>query len=220
LEGYVIRRTSRWVHPSALPVQVGLPIIYKNGQIGGSPQATARFLPHQHVATIVSTVVSRLRNHCLLHNHHRVVVKFKQLLVKAAYYYAVSKNDWFLDRFIALSKEGLEIRRKPIVGLLSKFLTRMDDYNRFVYSQVCFQTNWLYSRACWPRDKSKWFLYTDESRLNPKFKSVEFQKRAMREVSKRITLLTDRPILGVIPHPIRFLKLTDFGKTLTNIFHC
>lgn len=185
LEGIEVKRTSRWIDGPQLISEYNIPYIDKWGRISGSTFATVRCSPQQFVATIVATVTQRLKRIATRYNGHGAVIRNSKLLVKAAYYYAVSKNDWFRSRFVELSKSIRENRR-IMNGLTFKFLAKMDDYTRFVYSQVYFQTNWLFSRAQWPRDKSRFFSKSKtfhESGL----KGTREQWRALRMVSVRIS---------------------------------
>lgn len=185
LEGIELRRTERWIDGPQITSEYTIPYIDRWGRITGSSFATVRCSPQQYVATIVATVTQRLKQFAARKNGHGAVIRNSKLLVKAAYYYAVSKNDWFRSRFLELSKSIGENRR-TMNGLLNKFLAKMDDYTRFVYSQVYFQTNWLFSRAEWPRDKSRFFKLSKtfhESGL----KETREQWRALRMVSIRIS---------------------------------
>lgn len=187
LEGVEIKRSDRWIVGPQLTSEYNIPFIDRWGQITGSTFATVRCSPQQYVATIVATVLQRLKQIVYCKNGHRGVVSHSKLLLKAAYYYAVSKNDWFRARFVELSKSIGE-NYKAMHGLTSKFLAKTDDYTRFVYSQVYFQTNWLYSRARWPRDKSIFFSKSSTFQKSG-LKETREQWRALRTVSVRISSL-------------------------------
>jgi hypothetical protein len=77
--------------------------------------------------------------------------------------------------------------------ILKKFLCTLDENKRFVYSQVYFQTNWLYTRALAPRDKSIWFRIHSkgEGLFSPEVHAYK-TKKAIREVSCDIALFTLR----------------------------
>jgi len=114
--------------------------------------------PVQVVATTVATILSRIRRHVVTHNSYSVLVKHRRLILRSAYYYAVSHNSWFWDRILVLTK-NLEKNKNIIYSLTVRFMSKLDDYNRFVYSQVCSQTNWLLFRGRYPsarRDKSNY----------------------------------------------------------------
>jgi len=132
-----------------------IPYIDKLGAFTGHDLATVRCSPSQYVATVTATILDRLRKRATQYNNHKVVNKHRSLLTGAAYYYSISKNSWFLDRVLALLK-NLEENQRIIWKILKKFLCTLDENKRFVYSQVYFQTNWLYTRALAPRDKSIW----------------------------------------------------------------
>jgi hypothetical protein len=197
LEGVEIKRTSRWIDGPQMTSEYTIPYIDKWGRITGSSFATVRCSPQQYVATIVATVSQRLKQIATRYNGYGDVVRNSKLLVKAAYYYAVSKNDWFRARFVELSK-NLGENRRTMYGFTTNFLAKMDDYTRFVYSQVYFQTNWLFSRAQWPRDKSSFFKNSRTFRENGLNGSRE-QWRALRTVSVRISSMCPNHFKGKLP---------------------
>ncbi|BDB16248.1 hypothetical protein [Aspergillus creber narnavirus 1] len=186
LDGVEIKRSERWCYGPQIQSEYRIPFINRWGFISGSTFATVRCTPQQYIATVISTLVKRFRNIAIRHIGHRGVIKIKALLVKAAYYYSVSKNDWYRRRIVELLKGE---NRRAIFGLTMNYLSKMDDYTRFVYSQVNFQTNWLFSRALVPRDKSKFFS------LSPTFqksglKETRLQWKAFRLISVRISSLS------------------------------
>lgn len=187
LEGVEVKRSERWIDGPRITSEYAIPFIDRWGRITGSTFATVRCSPQQYIATIIATLVRRFRNIAMRKTPHGVVVRFKELLVKAAYYYAVSKNDWFHGRLVELLKHFGE-NRKTIHGITIKYLAKTDDYTRFVYSQVYFQTNWLFSRALGPRDKSLFFRFSRTFRecgLNGRIK----QWQAIRSTSVRVSSL-------------------------------
>lgn len=189
LDGVSIKRSERWCNGPKIISSYQIPYINRLGKFTGSSFATVRCSPSQYVATVVATLLARLKSFALRHQGHSVVVRNKVLLAKAAYYYAVSKNNWFHDRLIALI-HNLEKNKKAIRGLLKRFMSKMDDYTRFVYSQVNFQTNWLFSRAGWPRDKSIFFERSVQFLRDSKgFEQSYMQWRAFRLTSVRMSHL-------------------------------
>lgn len=156
--GLVLRTSDRWINARQTKSEMSLPLIDKKGKFTGSTLVRTRCTALSFIATVVATIANRLSQHISRSNNqgHRTVVRYKRLIVQSAYYYAISKNNWFLDRFLFLSR-NLEKNRRAAQSLLMKFLTRLDDNKRFVYCQVSFQTNWLLFRAHRPRDKSIFF---------------------------------------------------------------
>lgn len=188
LDGVAIKRSGRWFNGPKILSTYQIPHIDSWGRFTGCNYASVRCSPQQFVATVVSTLIQRFRSRALRYNQHHVVVANSKLLAKAAYYYAVSKNNWFHGRFRSLLK-NLSKGKKAIRGLLARFMLKMDDYTRFVYSQVNFQTNWLSSRAGWPRDKSIFFRNSKCFNSNEKLHAEFQQYKAIRLISVRISHL-------------------------------
>jgi hypothetical protein len=156
--GLQVKKSKRWATDKVPSGPYKLPYISKCGKFTGVSLGTFSSSPVQVVATVVATILSRARHWVHQHNSYSVVVKHRRLILRSAYYYAVSHNSWFWDRFLFLSKE-LEKNKNIIYSLSVRFMSKMDDYNRFVYSQVCIQTNWLLFRGRYPsarRDKSNY----------------------------------------------------------------
>lgn len=152
-----IKKSYRWAERGPLIEGAKFPLISSVGKYTGVSVLEADCRPCQLVATVVSTIASRLESHLMKHQGKDIMIKHKWLTVRAAYLYAVTKNGWFIDRFLALSRSNSwKVSKRAILGLLKKFSRRMDAYNRFVYDQVSFQTYWLSSRGprVAPRDKS------------------------------------------------------------------
>jgi hypothetical protein len=81
-----------------------------------------------------------------------VVRGYQRVILRAAAYYTLSKNSYFMDRILFFLR-NLEKNGKTIHKTTLYFLSRGSEDKRFVYSQVCYQTNWLIFRAVRPRDK-------------------------------------------------------------------
>jgi hypothetical protein len=211
--GYEVRETKRWADDGQKESKFRLPFIETKGHFSGVALATVSCEPQQFVASTVSTIASRLRKHCMLHNENHMVYRVRNLIVRSAYYYMVSRNDWFLDRFLVLSKD-LKKNVGSISHHLARFISRLDEYNRFVYSQVSFQTNWLFTRALRPRDKSNFFLYSNAGTLCPLYRNSEWRKRAMRHVSRCVTSLKANYFRPTLIHyrgePLRVTKLGNY----------
>jgi hypothetical protein len=105
-------------------------------------------------ATTVSTIASRLLRYASKHNHSKVVGRHRRLILRSAAYYALSKNSYYMDRFLYFLR-GLGERSRPAHAALVSNIVKLDANKRFVYSQACYQANWLLTRALKPRDKSK-----------------------------------------------------------------
>lgn len=152
IPGLQVKKSKRWATEQVPSGAYKLPYISKCGKFTGVSLGTFSSTPTQVVATIMATILSRARHWVYNHNSYSAVVKHRRLIIRSAYYYAVSHNSWFWDRFLFLSKE-IEKNKNIICALSLRFMSKLDDYNRFVYSQVCVQTNWLLFRGRYPSDR-------------------------------------------------------------------
>jgi len=154
VRGLNLKRSKRW--SDAFPRMGGgyeLPLIDRLGRFTGSSVYTLACEPADVLSTTVATVFSRLKRYAFAHNSAREVARLLRVILKAAAYYTLSKNSYYMDRLLYLLRT-ISRNGNRIHPLTLKFMTKMDADKRFVYSQVCHQTNWLIFRACRPRDKS------------------------------------------------------------------
>jgi hypothetical protein len=158
IPGLRVKKSERWAPDMPLVIEDSpLPLIDRVGKFTGVTRLRVPCTVPQYIATTVATVASRLETHLIKHQGHRVAVKHRWLSARIAYYYSVTKNEWFIDRFLAVSRSSSwEKGKKAIFFVLRKFVAKLDAYNRFVYGQVCLQTHWLLTRGLKsvPRDKS------------------------------------------------------------------
>jgi len=195
--GLEVRKSRRWIEDTFSPKGDKLysfPYQSIKGKFSGCRQITTKCFPSQYISTVLATTVKRLREHCLKFNKPSRVHNNRTLLVKVAFYYCVSKNSWFWDRIISLTRD-LKARGRFIHSFVKKFMLKMDGYSRFVYNQAKFQANWFYARATWPRDKSKY--QSDPAKILPAGKtSVEYRiRKALTLVSARFESLCPSTIL-------------------------
>jgi hypothetical protein len=158
IRGFRIKSSKRWLEcgPSAsgwLP----LPHIDRLGKFTGTSQCLWQCAPQQWFATVVATVAKRLCSYARRHNKSYICSRYYAVLSRVAGYYVLTKNCYVMDRILYFLR-NLKNRGKLIHPLLLSFVAKLDENKRFVYSQVCYQTNWLLFRATKPRDKSK-FVY-------------------------------------------------------------
>lgn len=154
--GFIQKRSTRWLDCAPLAQSwLPIPLINRNGKLSGHTLCRWNCEPAQWIASVVSTVTSRLRRYALKHNKGYIVSRYQRLFTRVSGYYVLTRNDYLMDRILYLLR-NLEEKGKYIHRVLLNYLTRLDDNKRFVYSQVSYQTNWLLFRACRrPRDKSK-----------------------------------------------------------------
>jgi hypothetical protein len=153
-KGINMLTSNRWLRCMKSPnSSADLPYIDKLGRFTGSTIYRANISPQGFISTVVSTISKRLRFQVARHNPiHQCNIR-QSLITKCAAYYALTKNSYFMDRFLVLSK-NLRENYKTISSLLHRFSRKLDAHKWFVYGHVCLQTQWLTLRAARPRDKS------------------------------------------------------------------
>lgn len=157
VRGLNLRRSKRWLdaYPRIGGAAYSLPLIDRLGRFTGASAYTLACNPSDVLSTTVATIHSRLKRYAHAHNRSRTVSKHLRLLLKVAAYYALTKNSYYMDRILYLIRHLEEKDTgKRIHATTLKYLVKCDADIRFVYGQVCYQTNWLIFRACRPRDKS------------------------------------------------------------------
>lgn len=153
VRGTTLKRSKRW--SMCFPGIGGpyqLPLIDRLGRFTGASVYTLACEPADVLSTTVATVYSRLKRYAGAHNKNFVVNRYLREILRAAAYYVISKNSYFMDRILFFLR-NLERNGKQVHKTTLYFLARCNADKRFVYGQVCFQTNWLIFRACQPRDK-------------------------------------------------------------------
>lgn len=141
-----------------------LPHIDRLGRFTGASKYTLACNPADVVSITVSTVYSRLKRYASAHNGSRVANKYLREILRVAAYYSLTKNSYYMDRILCFLRD-LKKYGRLIHKVTLNFLAKCDADKRFVYGQVCYNTNWLIFRACRPRDKS----HNLDSRLHPSF---------------------------------------------------
>jgi len=151
--GMEIRKSNRWADCPLVSRYI-LHYYNKLGQNTGCQLASVRCTPQQFIATTISTILNRLSCRVRCNNDMRRTKIDRVQLSSIAFIYAYTKNNWFLDRILALLK-NYKRNKKAIQGIVMKFVSKFDENTRFVHGQVKYQTCWLYTRGLRPRDKSK-----------------------------------------------------------------
>lgn len=162
IRGLSLRRSKRWL--TTVPVvrnRFELPLIDRLGRFTGETIYSLVCDPADVLSTTISTVFSRLWRYANAHNKYDVCAPRRRDILRAAVYYVLQKNSYFMDRILVflrdLGKLGKLIHRTTL-----KFLSKCDADKRFVYGQACYNANWLIFRACKPRDKSHYKINTTE----------------------------------------------------------
>lgn len=153
-KGISIRNSIRWLDCMKSPSGgFNVPFIDRLGRYTGHSLYKWACDPRSLIATTVSTISKRLVDYCRRHNPWYVVKRNLSRIVRASAYYAMSKNAYMWDRVLFFAR-NLEKNGSLLHRVTLFFVSKLDDHKRFVYSHVCFQTQWLLFRAKWPRDKS------------------------------------------------------------------
>lgn len=149
-----VKKSAKWLTDQKFPSGgLTIPFIDKRGKFTGSNCYRVDWNPASVIATVSSTIYKRIRSWVLNKNKSPKKHNYQDLLMRCAGYYAISKNNYFWDRILYLTKNIVK-NRKAINSLLYSFATKLDAHKWFVYGHVCLQTKWLTSRALRPRDKS------------------------------------------------------------------
>lgn len=137
------------------PKPFDIPFIDERGKFTGCTLYKACLSSQSFLATVISTVSSRLRGWARSHNR----IKFKSknhleyLITRSSTLYSLTKNSYMMDRLLVLFKD-FERHKKAIAGIVACFASKLDANKGFIYGQACSHAHWLTSRASRPRDKS------------------------------------------------------------------
>lgn len=154
IRGAKIRNSKRWISGIPAPsTALDFPYIDKLGRFTGTTLFKWSCDPRSFVGSVVSTIANRIIDRAKHYNDMNLVVRNSDRIVRAAYYYSISKNSYFWDRILFFTK-NLEKYGKLIQTLVLKYVLKTDAHKRFVYGHVCSQTQWLLFRVERPRDKS------------------------------------------------------------------
>lgn len=154
IKGLNMLTSKRWISHQRFPTaDVELPLIDRLGRYTGGVLYKCSLQPQSYISVVISTIFRRVKTRLLRTNHISEVNKRQNILLKCCAYYALTKNNYFFDRFTALSK-NLADGWRTIKSILHRNVIKLDAHKWFVYGHVCLQTQWLTSRALRPRDKS------------------------------------------------------------------
>jgi hypothetical protein len=158
-----MKRSKRWLECAPSFDWKPFPLISRLGKRTGLTLFWWQCSLPDWIASMSSTISNRILSYIARFKENRdIMSSYRSVILKAAGYYALTNNEYFMDRLLYFCR-NLRQRGKLIHRTLLCFLSKMDENKRFVYSQVSYQTNWLLFRAASrPRDKSK-FKYLESS---------------------------------------------------------
>jgi hypothetical protein len=107
----------------------------------------------QMIGSLVSTKFDRMMAILNKRFPWREAKAFREQAFSAAAVSVITQSSWVIDRFLGISRNPK--KRKISQRIISGSVRRLDDIQRFVYSQVWKQAYWLSTRSERPRDKSK-----------------------------------------------------------------
>lgn len=153
LTGMVTRTSLRWFrHWGSERKPRSIPYVEKSGKFSAHELLVWDSYPEQVVASLTSTVYTRLLKiwRKRKERFRDVKPRDRQLLLKVAALYVTCHSDYFMDRALAcLHRPG------PLSSLVTCFVRKLDDKFWFVYSQICYQINWLTLQSLGISDKSR-----------------------------------------------------------------
>lgn len=154
IRGAKIRNSKRWIHGTTQPLTgLSFPYIDHLGRYTGTTLFKWSCDPRSFVASVVSTIANRAFNRAVHYNGMKLALRSSERIIRAAFYYATSKNNYFWDRILFFLK-NLKENGNLMSRFVLKWNLKTDENKRFVYSHVCSQTQWLLFRVERPRDKS------------------------------------------------------------------
>lgn len=155
-----VKLSTRWIeeYSSRCERVFDLPYIDKAAKESIFNVARWRCHPMQMVGTLVSTKASRLMRILETRFKRRQAKAFREIAFSAAAVSVITQSNWVIDRFLGVSR--VFSKKKISHAIVQGSVRRLDDIQRFVYSQVWKQTNWLTSWSERPSDKSKGSRYS------------------------------------------------------------
>jgi hypothetical protein len=145
LPGLYPRTSLRWFETEGFQQSfTPIPFVHVSGKLSASTVCFWTAYPQQIVATLTATVYQRLLRLVIRRHGYKYSRSCRETCFKAATYYTVTRDDWFLNRFLGIFKKR---NRRAAHNLYTLVFCNLDENFRFVISQVLKQALWLSFRS-------------------------------------------------------------------------
>jgi len=183
---------------SSLPRERAVPFVDPLGRLSPNILGYWRTNDQTFLASMVSTVYTRLRRLSVRRTKSRKWNRSLDLAFQAACVYILTRSDWYMDRCISLLARNDAALRALTYGVIQK----LGADTRFVLGQLSHQGLWLKSRAAKPRVKPN---YSEMARMDPWFSRrpsprIENGGPVWRRISDSIS--TPFPVLKMPVTPV------------------
>jgi hypothetical protein len=146
------RTSTRWFSCESSVRRVhAIPFVSKSGKLSINTLYFWRAYPEQVLFSMISTIYQRILK-ILIKRFDYVSRRLRDACIKVSTIYAITKDDYIIDRFLGISKKWIPI--KLISNLAHYFAFQLDDDKRFVYSQALKRADWLKYQVSRLGDKS------------------------------------------------------------------
>jgi len=151
--GMEFRTSLSWFNPKdSKRVFKAIPFVSKSGKFSLHTLYVWKAYPEQVFMSVISTVYFRLLK--IFRKRYKYVSRRDyNNLIKISIVYVITKNNWFIDRFLGMSRK--ETSRRAVTNFVHYVVNELDENKRFVYSQAFSQANWLKFQVFRPSDKSR-----------------------------------------------------------------
>lgn len=150
-----MKMSTRWIQDYSPKCRrtFSIPYIDKAGKDSVFPLARIDCHPMQLVGSLVATKFDRIMKVIRKRFIWKEAKALRESAFSAAIVSVVTQSAWIIDRFLGVSR--VFSKKKIADHLVRESVRRLDDIQRFVYSQAYNQAYWLTSRSERPRDKSR-----------------------------------------------------------------
>jgi len=152
--GLKFRNSRRWSDLPRKREVFQIPYVSVSGKFSLQPLYSWYCAPSQFVSSVAATVYSRLlkllsRRFCFSFKRMR---KYREVTLKISLLYTMLHDDSIIDRFLGIL--GNPSNQKAAINYCHFCYCRLDDTQRFVFTQACSQASWLELQAERPSAKS------------------------------------------------------------------